>query len=150
MWPGPMLPPVASSVEPPPTSTTPRRSTSRSSSPCRAPVNESWASSSPLSSRIGRPAARSTAPRSSSPFSASRTAAVPSRAIPSTPICVASAASAPTTWAVSVIFSGETWPPAPMRVKIRRADSARTRPSLTSATSSRVVLLPMSMQPYTG
>ena len=99
---------------------------------------------------MGSPAASSTAVRSSWPFTASRTAAVPSSAIRSTPISAASEASAAATWAVSVTFSGATWPPVPMRVKMRRAATARTRPSITSATSRRVVLLPMSMQPYRG
>ena len=73
---------------------------------------------------------------------------MPSSATRCEPMSAASRASAPATRAVSSTFSGGTSPPAPMRVKIRRAATARTRPPLTSATSRRVVLLPMSMQPY--
>ena len=79
-----------------------------------------------------------------------RMAAVATATICSAPTSRATLACVATTSAVSAIFSAGIAPPwprlLPIRVKARWVTSSRSCPSPASATSSRVVLLPMSMQ----
>ena len=116
-----------------------------------APTKARRASSSPDSTVIGIPPAASTASASSSRLGAPRIAAVATVTISPAPASRAMRAWLATTSAVSAIFSAGMAPPLerlfPMRVKARSVTSSRRRPSSTSATSSLVVLLPMSMQP---
>ncbi len=101
---------------------------------------------------------RSTALCSSSRLGALRIAAVATATICSAPTSRATAAWVATTSAVSAIFSAGIAPPRsrllPIRVKARWVTSSRSCPLPASATSSRVVLLPMSMQaqikPWSG
>jgi hypothetical protein len=96
------------------------------------------------------PPAASTALTSSSRLPAVRIAAVATATICSAPTSLATAACVRTTSAVSAIFSAGMRAPFPMLfpilVKARCVTSSRNLPSPASATRSRVVLLPMSMQ----
>ena len=68
------------------------------------------------------------------------------------PASRASACWAATTSAISAKrSSGMAWPglsPRPRRVNARRCSTSVRRPSRASATSTRVVFVPMSMQPH--
>ena len=96
------------------------------------------------------PPASSTAASSSSRLGALRIAAVATATICSAPTSRATLAWVRTTSAVSAIFSDGIAPVEamllPIRVKARWVTSSRSCPFPASATSSRVVLLPMSMQ----
>ena len=115
-----------------------------------APTNESRASSSPDSTLSSIPPASCTALTSWSRLGAVRIAAVATATMFFAPTSFATAACVRTTSAVSAIFSSGISPPFPrlfpIRVNARCATSSRSRPSPASATSRRVVLLPMSMQ----
>ena len=142
--------PTASSLEPPPTSTTAMVPSAEPSSVRVAPTKARRASSSPVSTLSGMPPASSTAPTRSSRLDALRIAAVATATISSAPTSRAHAACARTTSAVSAIFSAGIEPPSrrlrPMRVNARWVTSSRSPSSPASATSRRVVLLPISMQ----
>ncbi len=142
--------PIAISLEPPPTSITATVPSTGRSSVRVAPTNDSLASSSPVSTDSSVPPASSTASTSCSRLGALRIAAVATATICSAPSSFATATWVRTTSAVSSIFSWGIPPPLrmllPMRVKARWVTSSRSAPSPASATSSRVVLLPMSMQ----
>src|SRR5215207_2407949 len=96
------------------------------------------------------PPASSTASSSSSRLGALRIAAVATANTCSAPTCRATLACVRTTSAVSAILAGGIAPPVfrllPMRVNARCVTSSRSCPSFASATSSLVVLLPMSIQ----
>ena len=115
-----------------------------------APTKDSRASSSPDRMLSSIPPASWTALTSSSRLRAVRIAAVATATMSFAPTSPATAACVRTTSAVSAIFSAGITLPLPrllpMRVKARCVTSSRSRPSPASATSSRVVLLPMSMQ----
>ena len=142
--------PMASSLEPPPTSITAIVPSGRRSSVRVAPTNDSRASSSPESTSSCIWPSPEMAVSSSSRLGALRMAAVATVTIRWAPTSRATFACVATTSAVSAIFAAGMAPPAPrllpIRVKARCVTSSRSRPSPASATSSRVVLLPMSMQ----
>ena len=77
--------PSTTSVDQPPTSTTTSRPSTGPWSVPLTPANASLASSSPLSTRMGTPAASATAASSSAWLGASRTTAVPTTSIARTP-----------------------------------------------------------------
>ena len=141
---------MAISLEPPPTSITATMPSGASSSVRVAPTNDSRASSSPDRTLSSTPPAFSTASTKSPRLRAVRMAAVATATMCSAPTSRATDVWVRTTSAVSAIFCGGIMPPSwrlfPMRVNARCATSSRSRPSPASATSSRVVLLPMSMQ----
>ena len=145
--------PTAISVEPPPTSTTPTTPSRSRPSVRVAPTKASRASSSP--SRI----VTSTPPRSlTTSTNSSRLAALRIAAVATVRTGCAPAASASSRWEAttaptsSILARGISAPglrPLPIRVKARRWRTSWSRPSLASATSTRVVFEPMSMQPQT-
>src|SRR5215213_5613522 len=140
---------MASSVEPPPTSTTPTRPSSDRPSVRVAPRKASRASSSPSRTWTSTPPASRIAAANSSWLTAARMAAVATTRSASAPSCSTIRRCSPTTRATSSIFSRGMPPPLsplPMRVNARRWSTSRSRPSSTSATSTRVVFEPMSMQ----
>src|SRR4051794_18537602 len=118
-----------------------------------APTKASRASSSPVSIQSGVPPASSTAGASSSRFAASRIAAVATATHSTAPTSLAIRHWLATTSAVSSIFAAGISPPSrrllPIRVNARWVTISRSLPLRRSATSSRVVLLPMSMQART-
>ena len=115
-----------------------------------APTNDRRASSSPDRISSGIPPACLTASSSCSRLGALRIAAVATATICSAPTSRATFACVATTPAVSVILSVGIEPVDarlfPMRVKARWVTSSRSWPLPASATSSLVVLLPMSIQ----
>jgi hypothetical protein len=149
--------PQTSSVEPPPTSTTPTWSPGPWCAPASVPVapeNASRASSSPVMTSTATPARACTASQSSCWFGAPRTAAVATTRSARAPASRASATWAATTSATAAIRTGSMLPsgarPAPRRVKARSAVTSRSTalPVPGSATSRRVVFDPMSMQAH--
>ena len=76
-------------------------------------------------------------------------AAVATTRTPAAPASRASATCSATTAATSAIFSGAISGCMPMRVNARCCSTSVRRPSCTSATSTRVVFVPMSMQAQT-
>ena len=143
--------PIAISDEEPPTSTTAMSPSGGCSSALVAPTNASRASSSSLSTSTATPARSAIARVKSSWLAASRIAAVATARIVSVPSSRARRTCVATTSATSRIFFGgilsSAWRPLPIRVNARWRSSSRRRPSAGSATSSRVVFEPMSMQP---
>ena len=91
------------------------------------------------------------AAQNSSWLAARRITAVATARIGAAPARSASASCSATTIAVSAMRAAGIIPPAcrprPKRVKARRCSTSVSRPSLASATSTRVVFVPMSMQP---
>src|ERR671914_923663 len=140
---------MAISLEPPPTSITATVPSTGASSVRVAPTKQSRASSSPDSTSMRVPAC-STAASSSWRFGALRMAAVATVTTCSAPTSRATFSCSATTSAVSAILAAGIAPPAstlfPIRVKARCVTSSRSWPLPVSATSRRVVLLPMSMQ----
>ena len=138
--------PVTSSHEPPPTSITPMVPAGGLASVASAPVKASWASCSPVRTSTSTPHAECTAAQSSSRLLAARIAAVPTTCTSLTPCWRATRACAATIAASSATASAEIAPPSSgtRRRKRRTATTSRRRPSSRSATSSRVVLVPMS------
>ena len=143
--------PTAISVEPPPTSTTATRPGSGRPSVRVAPRKASRASSSPSSTQTSTPPCSQIAAQNSSRLAARRITAVATVRIVGAPACSASASCSATTLAVSAIRAAGISPPAcsprPRRVNARRCSTSVRRPSRASATSTRVVFVPMSMQP---
>ena len=137
--------PTAISVDPPPTSTTPTSPGSSRPSVCVAPRKASRASSSP--SRISTGSVMPA--RNSSRLTAARMQAVATIRTRSAPASPASATCSATTRATSSIFSRGISACVPMRVKARRWSTSVRRPSFTSATSTRVVFVPMSTHAQT-
>ena len=80
----------------------------------------------------------------SSRLTAARIAAVATTRTWSAPAVRASSTCSATTRATSAIFSGAITGPVPMRVKARRWSTSVKRPPATSATSTRVVFVPIS------
>src|SRR4029079_8093310 len=78
-----------------------------------------------------------------------RIAAVATTRTPSAPTARARATCSATTSATSAIFSGAISGCMPIRVKARSCSSSERRPSCTSATSTRVVFVPMSTHAQT-
>src|SRR5436190_18911102 len=141
--------PIASSVEPPPTSTTPIRPSSGSPSVRVAPRKASRASSGPSSTSTSTPPWSRSAAVNSTALAAPRIAAVATTRSVAHPISSTIARCCATTRATSAIFSPGISPPLrplAMRVNSRRWSTSERCPASTSATSTRVVLEPMSMQ----
>ena len=143
--------PMAISLEPPPTSTTAIRPSSGCPSVRVAPRKARRASSSPSSTHTSTPPWRSISAQNSSRFAALRMTAVATVRIAAAPAWRASATCSATTVAVSAIRVAGIVPPAvnprPSRVKARRCSTSVRTPSCASATSTRVVFVPISMQP---
>ena len=139
--------PATSSEDPPPMSTTPTVPAGGSSSVAVAPANASRASSASSSTRIGRPASRSTAAHSAARLTAWRIAAVATACTRSAPQSRATAAWAATTDASTAIVSASISPrvPGTSGTNMRRASNSRRPAPARSATSSRVVFEPISM-----
>src|SRR3954454_15118165 len=137
--------PTAISVDPPPTSTTATVPGRSSASVLVAPRNAIRASScsSRISTSTGMPATNSAR------LSAARIAAVATTRTPSAPRWRASATCSATTRPTSPIFSGAISGAMPRRVNARCWSTSVRRPSFTSATSTRVVFVPMSTQAQT-
>ena len=116
-----------------------------------APTKASRASSSSLSTSTDTPARSAIARVNSSWLEASRIAAVATARIVSVPSSRASRTWVATTSTTSAIFFAgivsSRRRPLAIRVNARWRSSSRSRPSAGSATSSRVVFEPMSMQP---
>ena len=142
--------PTATSVEPPPTSTTAIRPAGGVAIISVAPQKASRASSSPLRTTVSWPVRARSAASSAASLAAVRIAAVATTFIRSAPAARAVAICASTTAATCSIVSGGIVPSAasrrPMRVNARSWSTASSRSPATSATRTRVVLDPMSMQ----
>ena len=142
---------MAISLEPPPTSTTAIRPGSGRPSVRVAPRNASRASSSLSSTETSTPPSARMAAQNSSRFAALRITAVATVRTVAAPAWRASANCSATTAAFSAMRVAGMLPPGiiplPRRVNARRWSTSTRRPSCASATSTRVVLVPMSMQP---
>ena len=142
--------PTTISEEPPPTSTTPSSPLGTCPSVRAAPRKASLASSSPDRTSIGRSQARRIASASAPPLRAWRIAAVATAMTSIAPSSRARRNWARTTSTTSPILASGSVPsrgtPRPMRVKARAWCTSTRRSPSHSATSSRVVFEPMSMQ----
>jgi hypothetical protein len=142
--------PIAISVDIPPTSTTAMEPSGGRGSVRVAPANASRPSSSADSTATSTPARARSAATSAPRLAARRIAAVATTRTCAAPASSAAARWAATTSATAAIAGSGIAPTAsilrPMRVNARCSSTGISRPRAASATSSRVVFDPMSMQ----